>query len=376
MDSLLVGRRASRVSRVTSRLASLLLSSLLVACGGDGPTSPDGDASFASCVGATAYTPTGGWRATCPAAVDMDSAQLRVALREADGTMPTLRALAVARRGWLVAESYHGMHRGDAVDIRSVTKAVVATVVGAAIQNGRIDGTDQLLSDYWPQYLTARDDARKAQLRVEHLLDLTAGFRPNSQGTSDESMAATALTRPLSDAPGTSWWYDELLYHLLPHLVSAADPRGATAVARDDVFGPLGMAQAIERWPLDADGTLWGAAGLRLTTAEMLKIGELYRRDGVWEGRRILPPGWVAAIRDRPADAPADAVYWSRGWRQRLLAGHLAIYAEGYAGQYIIVVPSLELVVVAGADVDAATSRFPDVLSLVEDEIIPAAVNE
>ena len=349
------------------------VAALLVACrGGDAPVGPGADAAFAGCVEPAAYWPTGGWRRTCPGAVGIDSAQLRGALRHADATMPSLRAFAVARRGWLVAEMYRGMRAGDAVDLRSVTKAVTATVVGAAVRNGSIDSTGQLLSEFWPEYLDPPDDPRKALLRVDHLLDLTGGFQLNSNGTNNADLVPWVLTRPMIEEPGTIWQYDEPLYQILTALVAKADPRGAVAVARDDVFAPLGMAGAIRRWPVDALSRPYGAAGLDLTVAEMLKIGELHRRDGVWDGRRILPEGWVDEIRRRPADAPATAVYWSRGWRQSLLDGHLVFHAFGYAGQYIIVIPSLELVIVAGSDVHAPREQFPDVISFVRDRILPA----
>jgi CubicO group peptidase (beta-lactamase class C family) len=360
-------------SGVAGRVAMVAMAAALLACrGGDEPTGPGADAAFARCVDPIAYWPTAGWRRTCPGAVGVDSAMLRAGLRHADATMPSLRAFAVARRGWLVAEMYRGMRAGDPVDLRSVTKAVTATMVGAAVHAGSIDSTGQLLSELWPEYLVPPDDPRKARLRVEHLLDLTGGFMPNSSGTPNVDLVPAVLSRPMLEEPGTSWWYDEALYQILPALVAKVDPRGPVAVARDDVFAPLGMAGAIRRWPVDALARPWGAAGLELTIAEMLKIGELYRRDGVWDGRRILPEGWVAEITRRPPDAPGTATYWSRGWRQTMLEGHLVYYALGYAGQYIIVVPSLELVAVAGSDVHASGSRFPDVLGLMSGWIIPA----
>lgn len=312
-----------------SRLLLALLLATALACRAD-PAAPEGARPFAACGATPAYWPTTGFRGACPAAVGMDSAALRAAVDAVPVTMPTVLSVAVARRGYVVLEGYwHGTRASTPIDLRSVTKAVTATVVGAEVAHGRIAGTGQLARDFFPEYLTAPPDPRAARITVGHLLDLTAGFAPNSQGTTTASYEGWVLTRPMLEEPGTSWWYDESLYHLLSILVRRVDERGLLGAARDDVFGPLGMGAAARRWPVDPRGNAYGAGGLRLTTREMLELGELHRHDGVWDGTRILPDGWVAAITTRPEGVPDAVTYWSCGWRQTVLDGHLAYYALG-----------------------------------------------
>jgi CubicO group peptidase (beta-lactamase class C family) len=355
------------------RLALLApLAALLLACGDD-PSAPAGARPYAACAEPAPYVPTGGWRSICPGAVGIDTARLRFALDEVDGEMPTLQALVVARRGYIVLEGYwNGVRASTPIDLRSVTKAVTASTVATEIQAGRIAGLQEPLTTWWA-WLGQTDDPRRATLTVRHLLDLSAGFDMAGSGQSNADVPSWYLTRPLRWDPGTHWQYDEGLYDVLSALVRRVDGRGMKGAARDDLFAPLGIAGAASRWPVDRAGNAYGASGLRLTAREMLSLGELYRRDGTWDGRQVLPVGWVAAMRVRPDGLTDDTEVWFRAWRQVVLDGHLAIYTLGYGGQYIVVVPDLDLVVAAGSIANVQPGGWPSVLALVRDHVIPAS---
>lgn len=356
-----------------SRLLLLCLP-LLAACGGDDPVAPVGRRDFAPCGTVAEYTPTAGWRSACPASVGMDSALLVAMVTEVETTMPSLQALVVARRGHIVLEGYwRGVRESTPLDLRSVTKAVTATVVANAISRGRIPSMEAPIAPYFPQYLATPDDPRKAGLTVRHLLDLSAGFEPLGEGTVFDSYAGWALTRPLAADPGTTWSYDEPLYKVLSTLVRRVDDRGMLGAARDELFRPLGIAGAARRWPVDRFGDAEGAAGLRMTARELLTLGELYRRDGMWEGAHLLPSGWTAPMKVRRDGLANDTQVWFRAWRQVVVGGHVALFALGWGGQYLVFIPDLELVVAAGADTAMPPSRFPLVMNLVRDYIVPAS---
>ena len=350
----------------------VLLTALLAACGDD-PVAPVGARPYAECAAPTPYVPTGGWRSICPGAVGVDTAPLRQALLEIEGQMPTLQAFVVARKGYIVLEGYwNGVRASTPIDLRSVTKAVTASVVATEIRAGRIPGMEEPLTSYWG-WLATTDDPRRATLTVRHLLDLSAGFNMTASGQSSVDVPSWYLTRPLRWDPGTHWQYDEGLYDVLSALVRGVDARGMRGAAREELFAPLGIAGAASRWPVDAAGNAYGASGLRLTAREMLSIGELYRRDGAWDGRQVLPANWVAPMRVRPSGLADTDEVWFRGWRQRVIAGHLALYTIGYGGQYIVVVPDLDLVVAAGAIANVQPSGWPSVLRLIGDWVIPAS---
>lgn len=351
----------------------LPLAAALVAAGcGDDPAAPVGARPYAACDAVTPYVPTAGWRSNCPGALGIDTARLRGALNDIDGQMPTLKAFVVARQGYIVLEAYYGGYRASTpVDLRSVTKAVMASVVATEIRAGRLKGLDDSLTTYYP-WLATTGDERHGKVRLRHLLDLSAGYIMGADGQVDTDKATWYLSRPVHAEPGASWEYDEALYDVLSYLVRKIDARGARTVAREELFAPLGIADAASRWPVDNLGNVYGAAGLRLTGREMLSLGELYRREGNWDGRQVLPADWVAPMLVRPSELADNQQVWFRGWRQVVLAGHLTLFALGYGGQYIVLVPDLGLVVAAGADPNVPTSQFPPVLALVRDHVIPA----
>lgn len=353
------------------RLATLVpLVALLAACGDD-PAAPIAARPYAECAAVEPYVPTSGWRSNCPAALGLDTVPLRRALVEMEA-MRTLQAFVVARKGWVVLESYwNGARASTPLDIRSVTKAVTASVVATEIRAGRIASMEEPLTTYW-WWLAETSDPRHEALTVRHLLDLSAGFDMTSPGVSPASASLFFLTRPLGWDPGTRWQYDEGLYDVLSELVREVDPRGMRTAGRDELFAPLGIASAASRWPVDGAGNASGASGLRLTAREMLSLGELHRRDGVWDGRQVLPVGWVAPMRVRPTGLANDTQVWFRGWRQVVLAGRLTLFTVGFGGQYIVVVPDLDLVVAAGASPTVAQPGWPPVLRLVGDHVIPA----
>ena len=349
----------------------LPLAALLGACGGDDPVAPEGARPYAECADVTPYAPTAGWRSNCPGALGIDTTRLRGALNDIEGQMPTMRAFLVARRGYVALESYwNGTRATTPVEIRSVTKAVTASVVAIEIGAGRIPGMETLMSTWYP-WLATGTDGRRAEVRLRHVLDMSAGYLMDANGTNPTDRATWFLSRPMRAEPGTTWEYDEGLYEVASYLVREVDERGTRTVAREELFGPLGIADAASRWPVDEASNAWGASGLELTAREMLSFGELYRLQGMWDGRQVLPAGWVAPMLVRPAGVTDDQMVWFRGWRQIILGGHLTLVAAGHGGQYIIIVPDLELVVAAAADPNAPQGSAPPVLSLVRDHLIP-----
>ena len=359
--------------RTHRRALPCLLLGLAIGCAS--ATAPTGGAlPYAACTAADPYWPTTDWRSTCPSAVGLDTTALRGALNAVRDSMPSARSLVIARHGYIALESYwHGAAQGTAFETRSVTKAMTATLVGAAIEQGRIPGVDQTLVPYFPEYLEGVSDTRKRAITIENLLDLNAGFDLTGPPSDDRSYATRVLSRPLIADPGTTWSYDEPLYHLLSIIVGEATGESGLALAAERIFGPLGMPGVLTRWPMDAGGNPFGASGLRLTAREMLTLGHLYLHEGVWDGTRVLPDGWV---RDHVAPRPDGAIdtqtFWVRGWRQTVYAGHLTYYALGYGGQFIFVIPDLEMTVVATADPRAPENVFPQFGRLVRDRIIPA----
>ncbi len=115
---------------------------------------------------------------------------------------------------------------------------------------------------------------------------------------------------------------------------------------------------------------------MRLTPREVLRFGELYRNGGVHEGRQVVPAGWIRASWEPRGRSPWSGDRYGYGWWIREVRSHPAFYAWGYGGQYIFVVPDLEMTVVATSDPDAtsrSSAHLQAIHALLADHLIPAA---
>jgi CubicO group peptidase (beta-lactamase class C family) len=172
-------------------------------------------------------------------------------------------------------------------------------------------------------------------------------------------------------APGTEMDYSTGNTHLLSAILSKVTKTNTWQFASEALATPLGFTLA--RWPQDPQGIYFGGNDMLLTPKQMLAFGELYLNRGQVKGKQIVPESWIDL-----SFVARDRSYWSDqqygyGWWIRDLAGHRAYYAWGFGGQYIFVVPDLELVVVSTSASTVAEDRRShrrNVLDLVEYLII------
>jgi hypothetical protein len=161
-----------------------------------------------------------------------------------------------------------------------------------------------------------------------------------------EDWVAFTLNLPLSDPPGQRFAYCSPGMHLLSAMLTVTSSESAGTYARRKLFDPLGIIPG--DWPIDPSGNNHGWGDLRLLPYDMAKIGLLFLHDGVWDGNRVLPQGWVkkATRSYGPVSAGKNADGYGLGWwvPSGPLAG--AFEARGRGGQRIVVIPELDLVVV------------------------------
>lgn len=273
------------------------------------------------------------------------------------------RAVLVSYRGKLIAERYADGFDGDTPQRgMSMTKSATATLIGILVQQGRLDLNAPAPVDGWSEL----DDGR-SRVTTHHLLSMTAGFdyQENSSGVEDQRnllktmLYATpdapgfAALTPLQGEPGNSWAYQTVHSVLLQQVVRnvIADDQQYFRFPQQQLFDKLGMKSSF--FQADADGTFIGGASMYASGRDWMKLGLLYLHDGVHLGERILPEGWVkyATTASEPSlkTRPYGAQIWLNSPApQQLFPGmpEDAYAFQGHFGQYVIVVPSLELVVV------------------------------
>ncbi len=288
-------------------------------------------------------------------AAQMDAA-INLAFVEDDpsGRDRNTRAVVVIKDGRLVAERYAPGFGPDTPLLGwSMAKSVAGAMVGRLVADGRLSTEDDGLRPAW-----ATDERRS--ITVEHLLTMTDGlsfeevYDPDTDATrmlflpGDAGDYAAQL--PLEAGPGTRWAYSSGTTNILCDVAQEVADAGPE-LARSLVFEPLGMATAVME--PDAAGGLVCSSYLYATARDWARFGQWYLQDGVWEGERLLPEGWVERS-TTPVDLPTEYPY---GWQWWLNTGpdgeqrmpsvpSDAYWASGNEGQQVVIVPSEDLVVV------------------------------
>jgi CubicO group peptidase (beta-lactamase class C family) len=310
-----------------------------------------------------------------PTSVDQPSDFQPEQIDEAARTLPRLHSLLVSRRGELLFEGYYnGIRRDRPANIKSASKSVISALVGIALDRRLIVDVKTPIVTYFPEL--ARDpDARKREITVEHLLMM----RPGLEGTSNRNYGAWvtsrnwvqhALARPMFAAPGEEMEYSTGNTHLLSAILTKATGKSTWQFANEVLAKPLGFALA--QWPRDPQGIYFGGNDMLMTPRQMLAFGELYLNEGRMNGQQVIAERWVrqsceGRARDRrpgnPAFDPNGGVdpmrdrRYGYGWWVHEIGDYQTCFAWGYGGQYIFVLPDLDLVLVSTSSPDVSEER-------------------
>ena len=343
-------------------------------------------------------------RASVVQARTLDSALVTTAIEDYIGQgsagLRNIRAVLVSVDGVTQVAYYRDGLPTDRAHVFSVTKSVLSTLVGIALEEGILKDLSQDLRTLLPEYGPGMTEA-VASITVEQLLTMTSGL---PEGTLEED---PRLDRPdwvrevlrggTAAHPGTTWNYSDPAADVLAAVLTAAlerhdgkNPRSLLDFAREKLFDPLEIQSRPAYvgfegndplsvrfndqgfgWATDHRRRHYGCCMLKLAAADMVKIGELYLQDGRWNGHQIISENWVAAA---TTPIPQESSY-GRMWWIRDIGVHHAYFADGRGGQLIAVVPDLKLVVAISShlDVENETNKYllgQDLLPMVNDVVL------
>jgi CubicO group peptidase (beta-lactamase class C family) len=299
------------------------------------------------------YWPTSGWRASTPEMQGMDSAKLLIADEFIHNRLPDAFSLLVVKNGYLVFEKYYswGSPEKYAV-VHSVTKSVTSALIGIALNKGYLNSVDQKLIEFFPEYITDELDPRKKEISLKHLLTMSAGFRWDDRGASMRNWYTSsdwlkfAIQLPQENNPGDVFNYNSSISHLLSIILSKSTKTSTLDFANQNLFKPLGISSY---WHQDPQGYYIGGFGLGLSARDLAKIGFLYLNDGFWNGQSIVPEYWVKESTDQQIQAFSHPIYGTFGygyqWWVKKVDGCSSFRAWGRRGQFLVVVPELDLVI-------------------------------
>jgi CubicO group peptidase (beta-lactamase class C family) len=271
--------------------------------------------------------------------------------------MGETHATVIVHRGRLIEERYaDGVDAAQTQPSWSKAKSITHALVGMLVGDGRLDIAAPAPVPEW----AAPGDPRNA-ITLDHLLRMSSGlkftenYEPGSPsdviamlfGEGQADVGAFAASFPAIHAPGAHFAYSSGTTNIVSRC--AAEAAGAhgpdfEAFMRRRLFEPLGMRSPIPKF--DAAGTFIGSSFCFCTPQDFARFGLLYLRGGAWDGQRLLPEGWIDYARTptwRQPDA-VDGPYGAHWWLD--MAGPGSFSANGYEGQFTVLVPDLDLIVV------------------------------
>lgn len=302
-------------------------------------------------------------------------------------------ALCVLVDGALVSEEYFAREQ-EPIELMSCTKSVVSLLIGMLIDAGKIESVAAPVTTWYPEFVAAgaaagsteaeaaTQRAWRTDVTLRHLLTHTSGLAADA--TTEKIYASPdfvqfALTSPLKTAPGTAFFYNNVACNLLCGIIEKASGQKADEFARTVLFEPLGIEEF--DWTRDAAGNPHGMAGLQLHALDFARIGQLVLQRGEWEGRRLVSEAWLDQSMHPafPALGGAAAVCGYLWWLDGVTAKPVgapsvrAIRADGFLGNYLVVVPTSRVVAVRQrrfpqdpAEVELPAFGFPDFSALVQ----------
>jgi CubicO group peptidase (beta-lactamase class C family) len=284
------------------------------------------------------------------------------------------RALVVWRAGRIEEAAYFGdAGRTATFPSRSLAKPMSAVAVGRALELGKLRSLDQPVADFFTEW---RGDARRSKILVRHLLDMRSGFLPQAFAPTAGDILNRAYLHPrhediivreypVVDEPGTRYEYNNATSELVALLIERATGRRYAEFLSTEILRPLG-ALGGEVWVNRPGGVAHSGCCLMLPAETWLRLGILLLQDGVWDGRRLLSPGYVAQMRRGTPQNPyyGLGVYVAGPYTARrgfanperepearrvlhsepYLAADLFMF-DGNANQVVYVVPSEQLVI-------------------------------
>jgi CubicO group peptidase (beta-lactamase class C family) len=254
---------------------------------------------------------------------------------------------------------YHPFYRGsDLHTMQSVSKTVTSITIGIAkTRNDFSVSLDTPIIKYFDAHKVANLDDRKKRITIRQLLTMTAGIEWHEDVPYDDPKNSAdimegshdwveyVINQPMASEPGTKWVYSSGAAELLAHIFKKVTGKNVDDYAAEHLFKPLGMRYFWKHTPTGLPDT---EGGLYLSAHDLAKLGQLYLKGGMWEGKEIVSDSW---IKDSVSGHMTAGDNWKYGylwWLQSFGSApeDVAWEARGFGGQQLIVVPAYDMVAV------------------------------
>ena len=302
----------------------------------------------------TAQAQTNDLPRTSPEAVGLRSTQVE-ALFDSLLAFPhtEIHSCIVMRHGRVVGEMYPAPFRAEYPHTQfSASKTFVAVAVGIAISEKRLRLKDHLVS-FFPDKLPNIVSWRLKSITVEDLLTMRSGFVVDTKMRNvSRQWIRDYLAHPMNAEPGKRFQYDSINTYLLSAIIQKVTGMTVLDYLKSRVFNKLNIREV--QWELSPEGINVGGWGLYIQSESLAKFGQLLLQRGKWLGEQLIPDKWVDAMMTRYAENDYGTGYGYQMWTCKYPT---AWQANGAYGQFVIVVPKEDVVVVITQCTSNSTSR-------------------
>lgn len=277
---------------------------------------------------------------------------------------PLIYSLVISKNNKIIHRQYfNGQDSTTLFNDQSLTKSMMALLVGIAIDKGYIQSVDEKVADFFPE-LKADSDKRKQDITIRQVMNQASGFY--HEGVNVGALlnipdpSGYVIKAPLVSDPGKVFRYNNAATHLLSVIITKSSGMDTRAFAKKFLFDPLGITSF--DWKKMNDGYYDGSGllSIRLSSVDMLKLGNLVLNNGVYHNRQIIPAKWIASIINPEITYKTpwglDNSLYGLCWYHADCQGTKITYALGWGGQFMFLIPSLKAVIMTNSSVADATA--------------------
>jgi CubicO group peptidase (beta-lactamase class C family) len=318
------------------------------------------------------------WNISSPIEQDFNLTRLNEAYMEIENLI-SLRSILVVRNGFLVVEYYFQGYKETSWHVHSVSKSITSALIGIAIKQNFLQGLDQKMLDFFPEYITPELDPRKFNITLKHLITMRAGFNftENAEDwiaySTSPNWVEYALNLPLMHDPGERFHYSTPQTNLLSAILTKATAMSTKDFADKFLFEPLNI--SIQHWHQDPQEYYTGGHEMYFRSRDMARFGYLYLRNGLMEeGNQIVPSEWIeqSLINSLNSTTNNESIRFDGygfGWWLGNIHGYPMYSAIGLGGQLILNIPELNLTIVTTAEAsilnEEPMSQFGEIVDFV-----------
>jgi len=301
------------------------------------------------------YYPDDKWRISTPEEQGMDSEKILEMFQKIHSSTLDFHSILIIRNGTIVTEAYWAPYNKNTThNVKSASKSIISALVGIAMEKKYLNSLHQKVTEFFPEYV---HESSKQSISLYNLLTMTAGLNWMEDSGPSPYDLENWIKIPMRDKPGEKFEYNTMLPHMMSAILTKVSGESTKNFADKYLFNPLGIKSY--QWTKSSDGYYHGGSDIFLTPRDMAKFGYLFLNKGRWKQQQIVSEKWVKESTSQKVKIPdninyakdLDYGYW--WWIQE--KGYMA---WGAGGQYIIVRPDLDLVVVITANGFDTINRY------------------